>query len=541
MTVVKKKPSPSGGSSGSATSLRKLIQRDPYLTLYEGKPVRERGRWPTRWVACPDTGKPPFVTAYRRRFTLERSVRLCVHVSADERYELFLDGRRIGRGSERGDPRNWYYETYEWDLPAGDHVVVARVWTLGDLSPLAQMSVRPGFLLSPDEKYLDLLGTGVAAWEAKELTGYDFTGCWPAFGVGANLVVNAGAFPWGFERGEGDGWKPVEPLHHGADADLSRNYKEIHLMRPAALPSMMEAPRSAGRIRHVDEPESENTVSIAVRKERALQGEAEAWESLCGGGSVTVEPRKRRRIIVDLENYFCAYPKLITTGGNGSVIRIRWAEALYEKPIPERLWGYWWQQCPKGNRDQVEGKYFYGLGDVFRLDGAKERSFDTLWWQSGRYLEIYVETASEALTIDGFCISETRYPLEMESTFSGSDPALSRSLPIMLRGLQMCSHEIYMDCPYYEQLMYVGDTRLEALTTYVITADHRLPRKALMMFDASRLPDGLTQCRYPTRLVDIMPPFSLWWAAMVYDYALWHDEPDFVRRLMPPSTTCAWP
>jgi hypothetical protein len=90
-----------------------------------------------------------------------------------------------------------------------------------------------------------------------------------------------------------------------------------------------------------------------------------------------------------------------------------------------------------------------------------------------------------------------------------------------------------MDCPYYEQLMYAGDTRLEVLTTYVMTRDDRLPRKALRMFDVSRLPSGLTQSRYPSRVTQIIPPFSLWWVAMVHDYALWREDLDFVRALMP--------
>src|SRR6201995_5293651 len=58
----------------------------------------------------------------------------------------------------------------------------------------------------------------------------------------------------------------------------------------------------------------------------------------------------------------------------------------------------------------------------------------------------------------------------------------------------MCSHETYMDCPYYEQLMYVGDTRLQVLTTFATSRDDRLPRKALEVFDFSRAagPNGPT-------------------------------------------------
>jgi hypothetical protein len=97
----------------------------------------------------------------------------------------------------------------------------------------------------------------------------------------------------------------------------------------------------------------------------------------------------------------------------------------------------------------------------------------------------------------------------------------------------MCAHETFMDCPYYEQMMYVGDTRLETLTTYCLTHDDRLPRKAIAMYDFSRRLDGLTQSRFPSRVLQIIPPFSLWWVAMVHDFARWRDAAGFVRARMP--------
>jgi hypothetical protein len=81
--------------------------------------------------------------------------------------------------------------------------------------------------------------------------------------------------------------------------------------------------------------------------------------------------------------------------------------------------------------------------------------------------------------------------------------------------------------------MYVGDTRLEAKTTLIMTADDRLPRKAVRMFDASRILNGLTQSRYPSRIRQIIPPFSIWWTMMVHDSALWRGDRDFVRSCMP--------
>jgi hypothetical protein len=144
-----------------------------------------------------------------------------------------------------------------------------------------------------------------------------------------------------------------------------------------------------------------------------------------------------------------------------------------------------------------------------------------------------VETGEEGLVIEKLAWRETRYPLEMESTFAANDERLMRVMPIAMRCLQMDAHETYLDCPYYEQLMYVGDTRLEALITYTVTRDARLPRKALSMFDASRLTNGLTQSRHPSRAMQCIPPFSLWWVGMIYDFALWRDDREFVASLAP--------
>jgi hypothetical protein len=53
---------------------------------------------------------------------LDASATVRIHVSADERYELWLDGVREGRGSERGDARNWFFESYDLALTRATNV-----------------------------------------------------------------------------------------------------------------------------------------------------------------------------------------------------------------------------------------------------------------------------------------------------------------------------------------------------------------------------------------------------------------------------------
>ena len=55
---------------------------------------------------------------------------LTIHVSADERYELFLDGERISRGPDRSDVEHWAYASYRIKLSPGRHELTAFVWTL---------------------------------------------------------------------------------------------------------------------------------------------------------------------------------------------------------------------------------------------------------------------------------------------------------------------------------------------------------------------------------------------------------------------------
>jgi hypothetical protein len=498
---------------------RVLITDDPFLPLNAGKPWRERGLWPASWVAHPDA-KPPFVAAFRKRFTLEHATTLRVHVSTDQRYQLYLDGERIGQGPERGAPELWFYESYNLTLDAGEHVLVARVWHWGlQHSPQAQMSVTPGFLLAAEGEWQDMLSTGLSAWECRLLDGYSFGQFERIPWKGGNTYLDGRAYPWGVERGddEGDGWQPAQTLRRAMARRIDWELPPQHILHPATLPPMTDDARYVGVVRLASNASHLDAREIPIRQADNKAEDAEMWQRLVRGeGHVIVPPHSIKRALIDLQNYTIAFAALVTSGGADARIRVRWAEAL------NRGLNLW--RGDKGNRDEVEGKFMLGNGDDYITDGGQRRTFAPLWWSAGRYVEVVVQTHDEPLTIESFVIRETRYPLEMESAFEASDPSpfdsaqgssgqgkrLNDILPILARGIQCTANETYFDGPHWEEIMYLGDTRLESLCTYVMSRDDRLPRKALRTFDASRLPSGLTQSRYPCSLLQIIPPFSLW-------------------------------
>lgn len=158
-----------------------------------------RGKGPCRWISIAETGPAPFVVAYRRLFSLEHDATFKIHVTADERYELYLDGERIGRGCERGDTYNWSYETYKLTIPAGDHSLVAKTWMPGAGAPAAQLGVSHGFLCSAEGEFIDIVGSGVAEWQAKRIEGISFKSCEMSWSGGKRNEIDGSIYPWGFE------------------------------------------------------------------------------------------------------------------------------------------------------------------------------------------------------------------------------------------------------------------------------------------------------------------------------------------------------
>jgi hypothetical protein len=506
--------------------------RNPFVPAER---VYHFGRAPTaaRWIGPdPSLGVAPAMLAFRCGVQVRRPTTLALHVSADQRYTLYHNGHPIGRGPQRGDLANWFFETHELELEPGTHTFVSRVTWYGRhaLPPAAQVTAQPGFLAlaeCDDAELAALLTTGTptSGWEQKRLGGWQFQPLpdLKAFlVVGARWTLGGPQFDFGYETGAGDGWTKPASLSGAFGKSNWQEGEATWRLRPALLPALKHAPLPGGSVvvRHIDDHEP----AAVYRVDPAQAGEIAAWQKLLGGtGTVTIPPHTRRRVLLDLADYACVHPKLTLSGGAGADVTLHCAEALF---VPGST-------RDKGNRNEVIGREFRGYGDTYLPDGGAKRAFDVPWYLPGRYLQLTVQTAVDPLTFDAFTLEQTHYPFDWTATFDAADDRLPKFAPMARRTLEMCGHETYFDCPYYEQLMYVGDTRLEVLTTYTQTPDDRLPRKAVELFDLSRTPDGLTSSRYPTREPQVIPTFSLWWVAMVHDFARWRDDEQFVRDRLP--------
>jgi hypothetical protein len=246
-------------------------------------------------------------------------------------------------------------------------------------------------------------------------------------------------------------------------------------------------------------------------------------------GALRIPAHSTTQVLLDRKTLTTAYPELTFSRGRGSRIVLTYAEALYDA------------QLKKGNRNDIAGRHAIGFHDIVLPDGGEQHSFEPLWWRTWRYLQIDIQTGDEALTLDHLDAHRSTYPFEQRALFDSADPDLERIWEIGWRTARLDAHETYMDTPYYEQLQYIGDTRIQALISYAVTGDDRLARQAITAFANSRIPEGLTQSRYPSSLQQIIPPFSLYWIGMLDDLYWYRPDPQMVTaNLQGTRDVLAW-
>lgn len=446
-----------------------------------------------RWIWSNDDGDLRYaVRRFRGGFTLDSEQSIRVFVCADSRYLLYLNGRLIGRGPARSDVRHTMYDTYDAHLPAGEHLFAAVVVEYsGDSAPVAEMHERGAFLLEAVDQHGSVLtetGTEKFGWKVQIDTAIRPVpadlGHQTYYACGAAEFVDGSKIPYRWEHADFDDtdWEPVKSTF---DAYLY------------GRPSDMADPGGRWRL---------------VERDIPMPYEARCEYKNSPDFPLTVAANTTFDVILDAGHYSNGYPKIRTLDGSEAEITFTYSESL-------------WKNGEKGDRGFVVGGDVIGFSDRY-ISGGREEAYAPMHWRAFRFVKLTIKTAETPLTVTAMYFIMTGYPWERASEFSvlPHQAQLQEVMDVDFRTLQRCTYETFMDCPYYEQLQYVGDTRLQALLGYVTTGDTALALRAVRLFDWSRIPEGLTQSRYPSKIEQVIPPFSLLWVLMVED--LWRYAPD---------------
>jgi alpha-L-rhamnosidase len=494
-------------------------------------PAGELKPWKAQWITGPGpalnlwSGVFPNelneygVFKFRKTFALEaRPSSFVIHVSADNRYKLYVNGALVSLGPARGDAFHWNYETVDIAvyLKDGDNVLAAVVWNDGPDKPEAQISLMTAFIVQGKSPAEEVVNTN-ASWkciqdESHQPLPVRSAGYYVA-GPGELVNMNQQIRGWEQVGFDDSGWKPARLVLQGLPKGVFTFAPTSWMLVPSPIPQMMLREQRMESVRKA----SGVKVPAGFPKSKA---------------PVVIPPRTKVSMLIDNGILTNAYPVLQFSGGENTTFSLMYAEALYIH-TNENISGWRIPSMPKGNRNEIEGKVLIGKRDSVVSDGSANQVFSPLWWRTYRYIQLDVVTKDEPLTIDDFYGLFTGYPFEFNATLITENTFLKKNLEIGWRTAQLCAVETYMDCPYYEQLQYVGDTRIQALVSLFNSGDDRLMRNAINQIDQSRLPEGITLSRYPTAMPQMIPTFSLWWIGMVYDYWRYRPDMEYVKAKLP--------
>ena len=469
-----------------------------------------RLRWPAFWIAAADAPRADYAVMLLRK-TLElpaRPEKFVVHVSGDARYRLKVNGHSVATGPQWSAAPLWRYESVDlapW-LQAGANVITARVRSYGDGGPLASMGRRIGFILEGDTSAERIADTN-ASWKAwADTATQPFTDdrgkLHTYFALGPGESLDGKTYPWDWEKTDfADAtWKPAKQLDRGNPAGFGS--EDMTWLSPRTTPLMEETP--------LPQPSVIRATGVTLGPTFAP-----------GFAPFTVPAHSEASLLLDQTHLTNAYPQLTVSGGRGARVRLNYAEALVDAKMT------------KGNRNDTAGRQLVGVGDEFLPDGGEHRLFVPDEFRTFRYVQLRVETGDEPLVIENLHGIFTGYPFTARGSFASDDPSLAKIWEVGWRTARLCAVETYFDCPYYERLQYVGDTRIQSLVSLYVAGDDRLMRNALELYDRSRLPEGITQSRYPSASAQLIPTFSLFWTDMVHDYWRHRDDAAFVQARLP--------
>ncbi len=506
-----------------ATAFALLVSQSASAQQGEG-PRIFAGAPEARWIAPPGMAADSFGVFHARR-TLDlatKPTRFVVHVSADNRYRLYVNGVQVSSGPQRSDASHWRYETVDLapHLAAGSNQIAAVVWNWGPHHPVAQHSVRTAFLVQGDSPNEAAANTG-PGWKLLRDSAYDevrvsYNDVRAYYAAAQGERVDGSRYPWGWERRDFDDsrWYTIPAAARGSGGEPAF-VGEVHLHAVPGRGGFGDA--SGWQLEPRDIPAMEET-PIRFAAVRAATGIAVSDGLIRGTGDLVVPANSRASLVLDHGKTTNAYTVLETSGGTGATLTLTYAEAAIDSA------------GRKGNRNDVAGRAFRGIHDVIQPGGGEHRRFQTLYWRSGRYVKLDIETGADPLRLHDVAGIFTAYPFVERGHFSSDLAWLSDVWRINWNGARIGAFETYMDTPYYEQLQYIGDTRLQALISLYVAGDDRLMRQAIVHFDESRIPEGITASRYPSQLQQLIPPFSLIYVAMVHDYFMHRDDAAFVRQ-----------
>lgn len=470
------------------------------------------------WIWCDNSPKlEKEACFFRKVLTLDSVPGQCqVKISADSIYRFYVNGRLVARGPQKSDRYRRYYDTVDIAsaLVKGVNILAAfvchfiddeensRSFETGPTSVLC--SLRGGFVvmsdfggISTDRSWL-VHKTGSIRFISPHLSRY----------ATDMLAVNLRDYPYAFTARDFDD-SAFQKAVIVDDTGFER-FAGVTCwpLTPANIPQLRETPLKPLRMMRSNIPNA---------------------EALLERGSLKIDPGSNTFFEIDMGSLTTANLEVMFEYGSDKKVSvgITYAESYYKLDEKGQLY--------KGVRDDASNAVFTGETDTAELlveyGASRPLKFETVFFRTFRFLRFDIGMSNVPIVIRDLKITEIAYPLKVEGELRA--PEKERKMwDISVNTLRLCMHSTYEDCPYYEQMQYTMDTALQMKYTYQLTTDDRLARNAIDAFSASRIPDGLVKCNYPSKFTQVIPGFAMYFIEMLYDHYTCFADEKFIKKYL---------
>ena len=447
--------------------------------------------------------------------------KLTIDITANSRYRLWVNESPVLSGPCKGDTYRHYYDTVDISkyLVRGKNVIAVQVLYCDPESVVSQweeraslfsvLTPRGGHRLAVEGEILDEKGnvigtvtTGKADWRVYLDGSFFLKSTDITENLGAvceEIDVNQIPADWKSSKYQAPDWKSVVPLESVLTDEFSNKVGLVRrfMIKERPIPLLYEQEESF---------ESEIATS-RIQKSGILET-----------GSIRVLAGEKRAILLDAGVEKNGYPIFRFDGGKGSRVCITYLERFTSS-------------TKKIKKTDAENGEIIGLTDSIILNG-KAFCYEPFRYRTFRFLYMEIE-AKEDVTVYAPVFRKTGYPLLIDSWVASSEKWVGEVWDICSRTLQNCMVESYMDCPYYEQMQFSMDTRLQAMFNYELSTDTKLARKALEDFHCCLTPEGLIHGKYPSAYCQIISTFSLHYIYMLKEYYMQTGDLMTIKMYLP--------
>lgn len=491
-------------------------------TILEKSPLMKMPKSP--WIWLPNWDRTldtkPFFSLFRKEIEVtEIPKELLINISADSRYKLYVNGEIISFGPMRGDIQVWYYDTIDIAkyLKIGKNVIAVRI-----LRYPTGMQVGNNSIITTDIAGLYIRCVD----ENSNEFGINTDETWKcALDKKSSIIRENPYISWLYVYENTDAiiynanWEREDFIDEDWDNAVAyspiKNSVSPGNLNPRSIPTMNYIPRNFKDVVRVFDTTSTK----------------EKWKSLLQAKEViTIEKDRAEIVEINANELMTGFLNLEFIGGANAEINIIYAESYgqngtnQDSIMPMML---------KKDRLDFENGHIEGHRDVYNVGGYgvdnKTEKYETFWFRTFRFIRLEIITKDEALTIKTLNYKETGYPLEVKTWVETSDKSHNGIWDISERSLRRCMQETYVDCPYYEQLQYIMDTRSQILFTYATSADDRLARQAMIDFQRSQHHDGAMEACFPNTTSNVISGFSIYYIFIVHDHMMYFGDKKLVR------------